>query len=188
MDLHDLLRERTRNAHARLDAALDFGKPGCVTRGRYGALLRATLGVVEVLEPAVDAWLGPRPGPARLTCLHADLAALGEGRQQPLPRVRLPGSEAEAYGCAYVLEGSTLGGLVLASIVSRALGADLPTRYLALRGERTKPMWLHFLATLQAFGRRSDTDAHRRASAIAVDTFAAYEASLRAAGLCAEVA
>ena len=187
LDLLALLRRRTRDAHHRLDAALDFRSPGSLSLSRYVALLRATLRVVAPLDQSLSAWLPPLPGPVRATCLRADLAALGhvEAGVALAPR---PRNLAEALGCAYVLEGSSLGGLVLASMVTRDLGAWVPTSYLTLRGAGTAAAWRSFLHRLHAFGVASSERDHAAAAAIAVDTFDVFDATLRDAGLVRETA
>ncbi len=188
MDLLALLRRRTRDAHHRLDAALDFRSPGAFSLSRYAALLRATLRIVGPLEQSLSAWLPPLPGPVRATCLRADLAALGHAEGGAAVAATMPRSLAEAYGSAYVLEGSSLGGLLLASMVTRDLGAQVPTSYLTLRGGGTAAAWRSFLHRLQAFGLASGERDHAAAAAAAVRTFDAFDASFRNAGLVREVA
>jgi chemotaxis family two-component system sensor kinase Cph1 len=54
-------------------------------------------------------------------------------------------------GAAYVLEGSTLGGLVLASHLERTLALPVSAlRYLRMRGRQTLREWRRFLAGLIA--------------------------------------
>jgi heme oxygenase len=188
LDLLPLLRQRTRDAHDRLDAALDFRTPGTVTLSRYAALLRATLGVVAPLELALAEWLPAPPGRTRTSCLQADLYALGQAESHLPVAVRLPRTLAEAYGCAYVVEGSSLGGLVVASLVTRDLGGDTPVSYLTLRGRDTRPAWHAFLERLGAFAAGCSAQDSEAAAMIAVDTFNAYAASFRRAGIVPQFA
>ena len=181
MDLLPLLRQRTREQHARLDAALDF-RAGTMSRERYVAFLRGVLGVVSAVEPALAVWLGPAGGPSRTCALRADLGRLGVPHAPEERPVRLPRNEAEAYGCAYVLEGSALGGLVLAPAIAERLGATTPAAYLCLRGSDTTRAWRDFLERLRAFGERASAGDAHAACDIACTTFDAYAASLRASG------
>ena len=181
MDLLFLLRQSTRAHHARLNASLDFRHPS-ITRQRYAAFLSGLEAVVGPLERALTAWFGAAPGPSRLDCLRADLACLGASRSvEPLP-MRLPVSLAEAYGCAYVLEGSALGGVVLARTVTEVLGPGAATSYLALRGIETGNAWSAFLRRLRVFGAAATAAEANAACGGACATFDAYTISLIRAG------
>ena len=102
------------------------------------------------------------------------------------PQIRLPRTLAEAYGCAYVLEGSTLGGVVLAPIVEQSLGRDTPTAYLRLRAESTGRNWQAWLRTLNAFGEAATHDEIEASCDMACATFEAYTTSLRLTGALIE--
>jgi heme oxygenase len=117
-----ILRDGVRSAHARLDAAVsrfDLADPR-----DYAAVLRAHARALPPLEASVApfAWSGWRP---RTHLLVADLAALG----QPAPAVLAAPAldEAAAWGSQYVLEGSRLGGRVLAGRIR----AGAPCAYLS---------------------------------------------------------
>jgi heme oxygenase len=188
LDLLTLLRRNTRDAHARLDAVVDFRVPASVTHKRYAAFLRGTASVVMSIEPMLAWWL-PSLGNARRTHnLRSDLAALGQRCPDSRSTVPAPRSLAEAYGCAYVVEGSSLGGLLLASMVTRDLGERAPVAYLTLRGSGTKPAWQSFLGELAAFGASSDARDHDAAARMAIHTFDAYTASLAGNGFVREMA
>lgn len=183
LDLLTLLRQRTRAAHERLDAALDFASPGTMDWSGYCALLRASLDVVAPLEEALGAWELAAAKPSRVACLRHDLAALGQPASPRFAAVPRPRTQAEAYGCAYVLEGSTLGGLVVASFVRRDLGPHAAVTYLTLRGTATRNAWQSFVRELRDFGNGCTAGDCQAAAAIAADTFDAYAASFARAGL-----
>jgi len=132
-DLLSLLRRGTRDAHSRLDARIDFGRHG-VTLQRYAAFLDGMLTVVAPLEARLARWLGRSDGTSRTQRLEEALRSLGAPQAPRSADVRVPATLAEAYGCSYVLEGSTLGGMALAPVVERSLGDDVPTTWLRLRG------------------------------------------------------
>ena len=181
MDILTLLRRRTRERHARLDAGIGFHHPP-ITRERYVAFLRGVLAAVTPLERALVPWLGPFPGPSRVDALGADLAALGAFDVVDSTPTRIPRNVSEAYGCAYVLEGSSLGGVVLAPLVEESLGPGVPTAYLRLRGADTGKAWRAWLARLHAFGVSATQDDVIAACEMACAAFDAYAASLRRTG------
>jgi heme oxygenase len=183
LHLLTLLRHRTHEHHARLDAEVDFRN---VTPQRYGAFLRGVLAVVRPLEAALVPWLGPAAPPSRTECLCADLLQLEGSCDVDCAPVSLPRSAAEAYGCAYVLEGSALGGLVLAPFIEEKLGAKAATSYLRLRAAATAPAWRAWLQRLDAFGATATADEAHAACDMACATFDAYTISLRLTGALEE--
>lgn len=133
---HHRLRTATASAHERTEALLD-APHRCERRETYHELLQWFGVVHETLEPrlrALDRRLGGRLDTGRrgkLGWLRADLAALGAtppGAWADAVRTAVsglrPDSVATAVGLQYVLEGSTLGGRVLAAIAQRNLGID----------------------------------------------------------------
>jgi len=109
---------------------------------------------------------------ADLAALHVDAATLP--RATELPDVHDLG---RALGALYVLEGSTLGGQVLAREVARG-AAGAPTSFLNGAGGDTGARWT-------SFGRFAEAQAAReprvtpRAVAAAGETFAAIAVWLR---------
>lgn len=96
----------------------------------------------------------------KLTLLADDLAGLGI--QEPLDKLPTPpeafrfGSEAAALGSLYVLEGSMLGGKLIARHVAAQLG-HMPLYHDAY-GSRTGAMWREFQARLQTRVRLCEHD------------------------------
>jgi heme oxygenase len=62
----------------------------------------------------------------------------GSGICRELPPI---GSADQAIGALYVLEGSTLGGRIIAGILQSRLGANIPTSYFNGYGEENAGMW-----------------------------------------------
>lgn len=141
---HAALRAATRDAHARLDLLMTRFDLADATR--YAAFLSAHARALPAVETALDAAgfaarLADWPARRRGAALADDLRALGAPPPAPLDAPALA-SPAAQWGAAYVIEGSRLGGVMLA----RRVGAGLPRAYLA-----TPPPpgnWRLFLAEL----------------------------------------
>lgn len=179
--LHHTVRALTRATHEDLERRLDL-ETGEWTRPKYAAFLRATLAVVAPLETPIAAlldgrfaFLDGRPGPAAR--LRHDLAALAEdadrgGVQGTTPRVA---TVADAFGAAYVLEGSRLGGRIIAETLESRLGLtpDQLT-YLRPAGPGVGPRWRAFLESLDCFGRDAAPPDRDAVGIAAERTFAAF--------------
>ena len=116
----DALREATGSAHRILDSALRIAVP-TPTEGDVATYLAALLAFVEPLEARLWALpelahLEPVVRASKGAWLRADLATLGVSPPSPdTPPPVIPDPvHPAALGIAYVLEGSTLGGRVLA--------------------------------------------------------------------------
>jgi heme oxygenase len=138
--LPERLRAETSQWHQKVEAVTDI--PGRVrTRDGYVALLSRLSGLHAGLEaqlcaPTWDgAWLGVGLDIAahrRVGLLVADLDALGVRPTVATEQPPFPGF-GQALGCLYVLEGSALGGRVVAGMVRAAIG-EVPTAFLSGRG------------------------------------------------------
>jgi len=157
------LRAALAADHDTVDAA--FGGFDLADPADYGRFLTAHARALPAVEAVLGEVSGLPPLRPRTPLLAADLAGLGLSMPAPLPFV-LDGSRAAAFGAAYVVEGSRLGGGVL----SRAVPAGLPNAYLTathLPGE-----WRGFLAALDAAAENEAWIAEAIASGRA--TFALY--------------
>ena len=107
---------------------------------------------------ALDAWLGEvadlnQASRRRTPQLVGDMSVLGLTIPPParLPRV-IVASGAEALGFLYVLEGSSLGGRVIAKAL-RAKGSDMRgLSFLDPYGDQAGGRWKSFLAVLERDG------------------------------------
>ncbi len=122
-----LLRAATASAHERVDDA--FGAFDLSDRDGYRAFLLAQAGPLLTTETAVDAFdpvalLPDWPERRRAPLIAADLADFDVSMPAPEP-LSLDSVEA-ALGAIYVLEGSRLGGALLA----RNVPMDLPGRFI----------------------------------------------------------
>lgn len=169
LPLIEELRASTRDDHAALDASLAVTAE--MTKERYVAFLRASHSVVAPLEGRIGRWIVPF-GPIRSLAIAADLTALGAGSVPKDAPVPVLDTIARGYGAAYVVEGSSLGGVHLA----RTLEGTFPDalRYLRLRDRETGSHWRSFLARLAEVGAMASKKDRGDACAAAHETFAAY--------------
>lgn len=142
------LRSATQALHAQLDSQLPLAQPVDATQSlqRYHQHLCVLHGWLSDLAALLQrvGW-----GQGLLEPLRADLADAGLAGA-PAGQARPPSdSLAGAWGVAYVVEGSQLGGRVLHQRLRRA-GVDAPLRYLEGRGAGTGAHWNGFLQALRA--------------------------------------
>lgn len=151
--VHTFLRRETERWHLRVEAA--FAPFDLVSLPGLAGFLRAQAEAVDPIEAALDqagiaSLLPDWPARRRAAALKRDLEAIGSGEPfTPLPQPSL-GTTAHQLGAVYVLEGSRLGGKVLARRVAtsedpRVLGA---TNF--LRHEAGPGAWRQFLGVLEA--------------------------------------
>ena len=150
--LSERLRRDTADAHQALESGLDLLNG--LTRPRLVRVLRRFASFHAGWEPAVAALLEepalfePR---RRLPALRADLARLGaEPEQDVWPTPAWLHGRGAAWGSLYVVEGSTLGGQVIARAL-RDAGLDGVT-YFDGRGRQAGPLWRELRARLDALG------------------------------------
>jgi len=179
------LRSETREQHVRLEHTVDL-RSRFASREGYRDLLSRMLGLHEPLERELRRidWSGAtiEMGERRKTAwLQQDLLALDFTPREiaAIPEcVELPEltSAARGIGCLYVLEGSTLGGAVIARQLKRVLkiGADQGGRFYASYGEQLSLMWGRFGAAADDYC--DNTVAADQACAAARDTFGCFEA------------
>lgn len=179
-----LLRRSTRSAHQRLEDRLDrILWP--ITPGTYRWLIETWYGYLAASEPAVLPWLqhcaALEPEKRRhLTRLANDLISLGVPESQHAklrhcPAVPQPGSLAAALGCAYVVEGSSLGGQIIRQRVGSALGLA-PNHGLSFFSgydRDTGSMWRSFCLELER--HCPDAASRAEAEAFAVASFQAFD-------------
>lgn len=154
-----VLRERTREAHHRVDAALgalDLATPA----GLADFLLTHHLALTH-LEPALGAAAEFDVPPSRLPLLEADLAALGHAPARgPAPgagcglgeRLRDP----EPLGLAYVLAGAHFGTRVLQARWARSTEPSVRAAHRFLADTGMRDLWRALLPRLARPAREHD--------------------------------
>lgn len=195
--LRDTLRLATRPLHEALDRAL---AGAFRSRASYVAFLRGSHAALAWISPEIER-LGALPAPdgvGRVDRISRDLAALGaepgasitmgpHAAPNPSASPWRPTSVAEAFGAAYVIEGSALGGLSLVRIAEESLklGGDAMS-YLRLRGADTARHWRAFLDTLERWGAGATAAERRDAVEGAKRTFLTYRRAFEIAGVIPE--
>lgn len=168
MTVLDRLKRETLPAHEKIERVVDL-EARIASRESYQDLLARFYGFHAVWEREAEAILAD---PAffdarrRTDLLVRDLENLGLSRASiaalPLcrPMVPLP-SRAAAFGAMYVVEGSTLGGAVMARQIERVLGlgAGSGGAYFHGHGRDRGRMWQGFRARLLAEASNGGEDA-----------------------------
>jgi heme oxygenase len=181
----DRLRRETADEHQRVERLPFFEALAAaeVPLASYAGLLDALRIVHESLEREISS-RRERFAPfgrvwdvslSKLTSLDADLADLGADRPAGTPaatlrahllsqrvRQRAEREPVSLLGYLYVLEGSTLGGTIVAMQVARAFGLDRGrgARYLSGYGKATKANWTAFSERMNAaLARGADHEA-----------------------------
>jgi len=159
MTLLERLKIETRPAHDRIERAIDLDRR-IASKDAYRDLLMRFYGFHSAWENAAGA-VAPDPRSFQQRCKTAllvkDLTALGLGADEIAqlphcdPLMPLP-SPAAALGSMYVVEGSTLGGAIIARDVQSRLGltAETGCAYFRSYGRETALMWKSFGAMLLA--------------------------------------
>lgn len=162
------LRAGTRVEHESVEAAVDLD-----LLQTSAGLASALLGWFAVWDQVRRAVVAPGaavearaellvPSAQALDWLAADLADLAPAAGEVTPRLTSPEDarvvrqflveRSASWGLAYVLNGSRLGGRLLAPLVRGALGlpVDCGTRFLASRGTDPRGEWVAFRRRLDA--------------------------------------
>lgn len=168
MNLLEHLRKETASAHERVEQAFDL-EARTNSMSAYCELLERFYAFHTAWEPLVEAALDDqgvfRPR-RKIELLKQDLHALGI-MDRDLPQLavglRVPPirSSPEAFGSMYVVEGSTLGGRIIARTVERRLGFDRcrGCSYFRCYGDAVGHMWRSFQAAILTSCQPEDEDA-----------------------------
>jgi len=159
------LRAETRPYHDAVEAN-PFNQAlaaGTVTAADTARFLAAMYGVVRPYEARLRAQaadFGPEwelPRRYRADLILEDLPRLGHPATLPPDCPALPPltTRAQLLGAMYVLEGSTLGGQVIARQLAKA--GIAAHAYFTGRGDQTGPLWKAFCQQLEAAGAAEDS-------------------------------
>jgi heme oxygenase len=178
------LREATWPSHQRLDKRIDFNAR-IATVSSYRGHIERMWGFYVSIEAQLASgvlgqWLKDYPARHKVPLLERDILALGAASSAfgVLPRCSfVPACDdpQAAFGCAYVLEGATLGGRVLMPLVETRLGltVDHGAAFLGSYGSAIGEMWRRFGQALELCC--STQQCRHRAAVSATATFSALE-------------
>ena len=184
----DWLRSATSVQHDRVEALVDLAARG-LDATSYARLLLAFLPLYSSIERGLesfDEWVGLETpldivSRRRSHDLLADLRSLGvdvderPGNEPATPRLKVFG---QAFGALYVVEGSRLGGRVLAARIAQGAGPieEGAFRFLRSDGADVGRSWRELRASLAGYA----ADPPTRAPIVegASETFACFEQQL----------
>jgi heme oxygenase len=182
------LRDATREAHGDAEKAFDLDSR-TASRHEYAALLVAlhdfhscaedrlrSVGGWDALRPPVDLSARERTG-----LLEQDLESLAVPVPSAAVPVELPSLDGlpAALGCLYVLEGSRLGGALVARRAVSVLGPDLPVAFFSGGRRPTGADWRSLQRSLDWFGAVAGHRCADTVVATANQTFSALVDCLR---------
>lgn len=173
-----ILRQATRAEHDALETSswLDEATAGIDAYGlhvaRVAAFQRDAQRALDVHDSTLRAHGLASDQRAKVALIEAEAAAL-RARGVAVPRdagaFPDPHTPSHALGCAYVLRGASLGGLVIARVVRDRLGWE--SAFYTGAGAGTAAAWRAFGDALRAAAAHLDRDALVYAARA---TFAAY--------------
>lgn len=150
------LKEVTKHEHALLEKQFIERIRGVRNHADYGALLIRIYGYYVEIEKKLAQTLASSSDveySSRLKhhLLERDLSTcnvtVGDFPVcNELPQVN---SYPSALGALYVLEGSTLGGRIIAKMIGKNLGDDQALSFFTCYGEETETMWCRFKELLK---------------------------------------
>lgn len=145
------LKEQTKQQHDETEAKLQSQKifDKSYTLDDYKKLLTHNYQLISRFEPQIGEKLKEFPGlkldlRRKSDALQKDLNNLGIIPEYELPTNNLE-NQAEAFGALYVMEGSTLGGNVIAKQLKKNPAfVDIDFTYFGIYGENTGTLWQEF--------------------------------------------
>ncbi len=157
------LREQTRPAHERGEEHIDLlGRAWSLLF--YRRLLQKFYGFYVLVEPPIFDNLewkranlsGDKRRKIRLLIQDLEFFGLSTHAIETLPRcqnVPLTRSFAQALGCAYVLEGATLGGQIITRHLQRELGVAPAqgSAFFTSYGANVGMMWRNFIEVISTY-------------------------------------
>jgi heme oxygenase (biliverdin-IX-beta and delta-forming) len=164
------LRLETRDAHAAIESTLALTEKR-LTLGAYRQVIESFYGFYKPVEHAIANAAHAAPMPVWLNLdarrktvlLEADLKRLNpHAVSAPLLCDMLPPLDkiAQRLGCLYVLEGATLGGVLISRHIRENLGIypESGGRFFQGYGCATAAMWSDYRAGLLAFATLAPQD------------------------------
>lgn len=151
MQLTAELKDTTEAVHQASEKKMILALKRIASDQDYVQMLNWLYGFYAPLEELIRSQLTPENFPdmtkrSRVEFILWDIKELGSEPLKPDFCQQLPviDSYERALGALYVLEGSTLGGRIIAGMVSRQLGSTKGISYFNGYGAETASMWQSF--------------------------------------------
>lgn len=184
--LSDQLKTRTSAAHQQLEKALVQRMRSLQTINDYLILLQFFYSYFGAVEERINLYIGSvelpdYPQRRKTAALAGDILCLGGTLPEKTPVNDLPEikNHMQAFGALYVLEGSTLGGMIICQMIRKQLGlTETGLSFFYSYGENLATMWDTFKLTLN---RQATKDADEEIVIAAADaTFSKFSVLLAA--------
>lgn len=153
----ELLKKETRQFHDEIEQKLASNKlfEGTFSQNDYYKMLVVNHQFIQVLEPQIKALLSAsdlafleRINLNKVALLENDLIELNL-EIKPIKPIQLITNRAEALGALYVIEGSMLGGMVIAKQLKKYPELEQAGfNYFGHYGQDIGPIWKSFVAYL----------------------------------------
>lgn len=153
-----MIKDSTKAVHEEVEQLLLPHLASVQNTADYAAILKMFYGYYHPLEKMIEAFITPDILPdiaerRKATAIVHDLRAIGQPANNLFPSEYLPAIEnaAQAIGALYVLEGSTLGGKMIAKMLRKNEALSLTDDKLSFftgYGEETGSKWKTFLDLL----------------------------------------
>jgi heme oxygenase len=153
-----VVKEATETLHSEVENLLLPELAAITSPHHYAQILRLFYGYFQPLEKRLALTVTTHHLPdiaerRKSSAILHDLAAIGQSTDALPVCGQLPvfNNTAEAFGVMYVLEGSTLGGKMIARMLQKNEALQLPpgaVRFFSGYGEKTGEKWKIFLSAL----------------------------------------
>jgi heme oxygenase len=170
--LSDELKIRTLAPHQELEKVLVQRLRAMQNQDDYIRLLQLFYSYFSALEDRIDRYIGSAELPDHLQrrkseSLVKDILSMGGTLPEKAAISDLPAIEnhLQAFGALYVMEGSTLGGLIISRMITKQLDIhDKGLIFFQSYGEHLDTMWATFKLTLN---RQAELETDRETVIIA---------------------
>jgi len=162
--LSNQLKLQTSSSHQQLEKALIGSMRNMRTREDYISLLQVFYSYFGAIEDQFNGYIGKDQLPdymerRKTASLICDIESLGGVLPEKATEAYLPQIENQfqAFGALYVIEGSTLGGLIISKMIAKQLGLTKDgLSFFKSYGHDTNEMWKRFKSVLNLQGKNDD--------------------------------
>lgn len=155
MDILQKLKTQTKHEHDELEQKLDLLRDD-LTLDQYIGLLKKFYGFYKPLEEQF-LW---NPAHAKVPKLEEDLNSFKFSSFELIPLAKIPtfSSLSEQMGVFYVVEGSTLGGMILSKHFSQKFKLSHGLSFFSGYGDQTMKVWGETRERISTFSQSKECD------------------------------